>query len=99
MEYIDVIVGGIVVLLFAIIVLYFWIPKRGHVFLRQMCRGFQPLVTGFTIITYKKADSVPWLSSWFAKSDLYIMVEIPIPNALILGSYLFCCVMAVILLP
>jgi hypothetical protein len=39
------------------------------------------------------------LSSWFAKSDLYIMAEIPIPNALILGSYLFCCVMAVILLP
>ena len=65
----------------------------------KLQKRLMTLFTGWTIITYKRAASVPWLSSWFAKSDLYIMVEIPIPNALIVASYLFCCVMSIILLP
>jgi len=89
--WLDAIVFGLVLAAIITIAVRFWIPPRAHVFLRQCCRGFMPIFTGWT--------KVKWTTKYPVGTRSVYAHAIKIPNALILGSYLFCCVMSVILLP
>ena len=84
--WIDAISFGLVLATFTFVIWYLWIPVRAHVFLRQCCRRGMPLFTGYTQIYHR------------ASKDKMSVTFYSIPNALFIGSYLFCCVMAVILL-
>jgi hypothetical protein len=88
--WIDSIVFGLVLAVFTLVVFRFWIPPRVHVFLRQCCQRFITLFTGWTNIPY-----------WSTEKDVrapVVILYIELPNALIVVSYLFCCIMAIILL-
>ena len=87
----DAIVFGLVLAALIVVVFRFWIPARAHVFLRQCCRRFMPIITGST--------EVKWTTKYPVGTRSVYAHVIRIPNALILGSYLCCCVMSVILLP
>lgn len=84
---IGVLVGFVVCL--CIIIFKFWIPPRGHVFLRQMCRGFRPLFTEYTTIWTFPSD----------REELFYTLDdskkIKIPNLFIITLYIVACVFSI----
>ncbi len=120
--WIDSIVFGLFISAFVFVIWFLWIPKRTHVFMKQCCRRFSTLFTGYEVLVLGKKkppfrpkdvanvikkfpdikiefdQGITFTSPQKQNLDDLFAIRLPVPRILIVGLYLFCYVIAVILL-